>query len=427
MVELGELDEALRRALSALNAGNAALALSPLLDAWRERPTEALDSLVADVSALAARGRSLDGGKGLHAAWLALERQGDPADMPLLLERMPGPGAEMMRARVSAIVARPADPRIESWMVAWLCEPTLTGTGGRTVAFDLLDALARARSPATMHRLAQLSPETMQSLRRTGAMTVERFAAVAAQVAASRPSPALTQEQAELVRALSAAAAALRPPSTATAESLLSAVAAEPQTDSARWVYSDWLLERGDERGEFIALQLHRAAHGGAPSQRERELSRRFSDHWLAPLMPVLVKKHVAFERGFLSSCGVKPVTDAHRALIGHPMFATVTRIDLTNADAEWVNHPICRAVDTVTGVNLSALHRVTRQLRHLGLQGFSIDSLAPISLQTKLETLTIVNLPAHADWLFSQLKPALAASVREVILDDKKFAVGAS
>jgi uncharacterized protein (TIGR02996 family) len=36
---------------------------------------------------------------------------------------------------------------------------------------------------------------------------------------------------------------------------LLSDLRARPDDDGRREVYSDWLLERGDPRGEFIALQ----------------------------------------------------------------------------------------------------------------------------------------------------------------------------
>ena len=43
-----------------------------------------------------------------------------------------------------------------------------------------------------------------------------------------------------------------------TEEELLAAVFAAPDDDAPRRVYADWLLERGDPRGEFIQLQCAR-------------------------------------------------------------------------------------------------------------------------------------------------------------------------
>lgn len=70
------------------------------------------------------------------------------------------------------------------------------------------------------------------------------------------------------------------------AQALLAGVIAEPASDAARLVYSDWLEEHGEaERAEFIRLQIelvshpaHHTADSGCPlRRREREL---LSKHW---------------------------------------------------------------------------------------------------------------------------------------------------
>jgi uncharacterized protein (TIGR02996 family) len=44
-----------------------------------------------------------------------------------------------------------------------------------------------------------------------------------------------------------------------TEDKLLAEVYASPDDDAPRLVYADWLQERDDPRGEFIALQIARA------------------------------------------------------------------------------------------------------------------------------------------------------------------------
>ena len=52
---------------------------------------------------------------------------------------------------------------------------------------------------------------------------------------------------------------------------LFDAVAADPDDDAPRQVLADALLERGDLRGEFVALQLLRARKAATPAQEARE------------------------------------------------------------------------------------------------------------------------------------------------------------
>src|SRR4051812_28078438 len=77
-------------------------------------------------------------------------------------------------------------------------------------------------------------------------------------------------------------------------ESFLQAIRAEPDDDTVRLIYADWLMEQDDpvraERGEFIRLQIE---HARLPpgheqrqplEQRQQELLARHWEAWIGPL-----------------------------------------------------------------------------------------------------------------------------------------------
>lgn len=82
-------------------------------------------------------------------------------------------------------------------------------------------------------------------------------------------------------------------------ESFLEAVLAAPEDDAPRLVFADWLMEQGDPRGEFIAVQC-RIARGDRSEglvARERELLRLHGRAWGCPLPQFVVLR---WERGFV-------------------------------------------------------------------------------------------------------------------------------
>jgi uncharacterized protein (TIGR02996 family) len=103
---------------------------------------------------------------------------------------------------------------------------------------------------------------------------------------------------------------------------LRAAIFANPEDDAPRLVYADWLLERGDPRGEFIQIQcrLGRAIGGSgklhpnhpmagpAPAERalelrEQALLREHQKTWIAP-----IRGHVNswfWQRGFVTRIDV--------------------------------------------------------------------------------------------------------------------------
>lgn len=111
-------------------------------------------------------------------------------------------------------------------------------------------------------------------------------------------------------------------------------------------MYADALMERGDARGEFIALQLadpkrERKARRAARERAARLLSEH-KGRWLGPLSAVLQPDFV-FERGFLARCTVPCARpDRLHPVEGHPLWATVHTLSGTVRIA---CHPVMTAL----------------------------------------------------------------------------------
>jgi uncharacterized protein (TIGR02996 family) len=69
----------------------------------------------------------------------------------------------------------------------------------------------------------------------------------------------------------------------------LAAIAASPDDDAIRLIYSDWLEEHNDPRGDFIRVQCALASLDDsderypALSRREDELLAEYASTWLRP------------------------------------------------------------------------------------------------------------------------------------------------
>jgi uncharacterized protein (TIGR02996 family) len=81
---------------------------------------------------------------------------------------------------------------------------------------------------------------------------------------------------------------------------LLAAIIADPDDDRPRLVYADWLLDRGDVRGELIQLQVR-----GVDDARQRELVAAHGAEWTLPFEPFFdmippAQRLRLFRRGFV-------------------------------------------------------------------------------------------------------------------------------
>ncbi len=141
-----------------------------------------------------------------------------------------------------------------------------------------------------------------------------------------------------------------------TAAELLAAVQAEPHELAHRQVYADFLLERGDPRGEFIALQL--AEHRGELSRRGqlrmRALAREHKHAWLREIIAALKASRVVFERGFLSKARFRRHVRPEELELGSPLWATVEWLE--HAPLELLRHPVAHALRAITCDEATAL-----------------------------------------------------------------------
>jgi uncharacterized protein (TIGR02996 family) len=174
--------------------------------------------------------------------------------------------------------------------------------------------------------------------------------------------------------------------------SLRAAIVAQPDEDTPRLVYADWLDEHGDpDRAAFIRLRVREAqvpVNGPEYNDIWRQvhpLYRKNEDRWLADLPPVLRRRASVyqFKRGFLTSLRVTA--------------AQVPRIP----KRAWARHPIQELeLDEVTGrldqvLALPQLNRI-RYLRLLawqptkGLLASDLAALAACPNLTGLRELSV-------------------------------------
>jgi uncharacterized protein (TIGR02996 family) len=84
----------------------------------------------------------------------------------------------------------------------------------------------------------------------------------------------------------------------------LRAICDDPDDDTPRLIYADWLEEQGDARGEFIRVQCELArSHMPTPRhlqllEREKELLARYRQEWDVPLQRLSTNR--TYRRGFI-------------------------------------------------------------------------------------------------------------------------------
>lgn len=114
-------------------------------------------------------------------------------------------------------------------------------------------------------------------------------------------------------------------------EAFFADIIANPDDDAPRLIFSDWLTDHGNPRGEFIHVQCLLARAGeDEPCRphleaREGELLNSHQDDWLGPLRPLLCRWK--FRRGFLDAVAMPAATYLRQATL--PLPATVRRVEV--------------------------------------------------------------------------------------------------
>lgn len=118
---------------------------------------------------------------------------------------------------------------------------------------------------------------------------------------------------------------------------LWQAVYDAPDDDAPRAVLADVLQERGDPRGELIALQLqeHRGDASAEVSARAARLVEQWGEQWLGALCAIT--EYAALERGCLHQITFKNSARLKNRdeLLADPAFSTVEQIDVRYHD-DW-------------------------------------------------------------------------------------------
>ena len=354
----------LPRALKLLDAGDRTGALDVLLEQWRATRAPEIADVIDVISADLDRTLPAIEGKTRQAfqeRWLDVAGLGDAADLGRLLAGFLREPCPQISERLKRLEVREHDPRLSKTLAAMVGRCPCTSTPNFpmwTRVFKQLQALGDVRiRPALESRL---------ELKRVSTFDELLHARLEKLLAALVDPPALSVKDAADVKRLDALARTLlaaapggaATPSPAKKKSpqveseLIALVAAEPTADAPRLVYADWLSERGDPRGEFIALQFKKR-EGPLPAarlKREKALLREHGRRWLGALEPVIDHQSMEFERGFLSACDVRFRTDQQRKeLLGHPLWATVAR--LNGAPLELLASPNLRSLRRVGGL----------------------------------------------------------------------------
>src|SRR5262249_20802400 len=118
----------------------------------------------------------------------------------------------------------------------------------------------------------------------------------------------------------------------------LRAILENPDDDTPRLVYADWLEERDDPRGEFIRVQCRLARMSGEDplrpdlEARERDLLASHGEGWVGPLRPWVTGW--TFRRGFLERVRVTvPVYLEHADVLLRLAPACRAELDLAHSD----------------------------------------------------------------------------------------------
>ena len=377
----------LQRALEQLEGRSPALegALACLLEAWFELRAPSLSQLIERLSTTMSPRLDPIGAqspRAFHDEWLERAAAGSSAELAVLLPSVASTTSKLAIVRLRALEHLLPDPRFVSTALELIRSPPYAGsTTGKfwTQLYRLLVICADPRAIEALESIPALDQEdhhlsTMtRRLDRSRLLNIERMRRALDDPSIElEPTPAQEQLLTKLelrIRTLERASA----DAAASEQELLDAVLAEPHQLGHRHVYADFLLARGNPRGEFIALQLAGSTKKSARS-RAKELLETHGNAWLGELGPALTVADTRFAAGFLHSARVKLSLDGAllERVIDHPLWATVVR--LANAPLPVLASPVMRALevlrldDTLSAQLVRSSHRLT-QVRRFELE----------------------------------------------------------
>lgn len=352
------------------------------------------------------------GGKAADTeAWLALEKKRDLLDLPRLFAAIvpavkSGPAAERVK-----LLAQWRDPRVVTGILGLLEKPGRSATTTLPFFKACIEALKASADVRAREGMLSLSSRYKAIINSTMGELVAGHLAKAAEAMTSLQEPTLgTADDARLTeleqgydvekRAADSKAGDVKRAKQSD-EGLLTAIYANPDDDGPRLVFADTLSERGDERGEFISLQVRRAAGQGSLETLAREQA-LYRDHQRVTAwnLPLSAGGECFVHRGFpfvvrASSRSVKPV-------IGSAAWATVENLTLPNGVSAkqlraLVDDPVMARVRRVANLsreNREKLGAVPRPGWTNGVLSFNHDeTFSSASLAPQFPALTSLSL----------------------------------
>jgi uncharacterized protein (TIGR02996 family) len=282
--------------------------------------------------------------------------------------------------RLEALAAAPGDPRIAQRLASFVAGMQLDHSiahGAYRIALTALGQIADPLTVPVLRGAAAGAGITREHLRTLFAEEIPPcLEAIERRVRSSQP----------LDEATRAGLSGLLPRTTSSSlspDTLFAQILTEPARLELRHVWADALLERGDPRGEFAALQLKALAQ--TPTEKEdarrRALQRKHQRVWLGPLAAVFRSSSVRFEAGCLVEARLAEGHTANpeqwRRCSGEPSLATLKCLRRgTNADAYLVflTSPFMTSLEWVEVNNNTLLERVTEsraapKVRHVSLE----------------------------------------------------------
>lgn len=267
-------------------------ALEALVQAWAASPSVELAVLVERFEAAHPPAAF----EGDTAEFVARARKPSLPELGSLARAILGPKSADTMLRVEALERLPPDPRVARALERIVREVPYTSNTARPVMSRLLALFAKVIDGAIAARVPEIEAgwkfrenqrDWMHTHLGRAVAGVEREAIVLEPAALSR------------IAALSAKLVPANAPKKGerTEEALLAEVYAAPYDDAPRLVLADFLLEKGDPRGELITLQF-KGDKSKAELAREKALIAEHGKRWLGGIADVVLKE-VGFRRGF--------------------------------------------------------------------------------------------------------------------------------
>lgn len=317
-------------------------ALDELLAVWADvrspELAEVIEALIASQPREPLRGPTR---KARRAEWIEMVERHDPLDLPRLMDSLTTFLCGDATKLLEWLAEQRPNPLLASRLLGLVREPPDNYQGQRQVKFwDQLvsvmraNADPRARLPllGEVARLQKASG-TYYGLSGVQARLLPRLEEYLG--ALDELDTALPNEELLACRRIAAQLEARNDTGAKDrAEALLHEVYAAPGDDDLRLVLADALTEIGDDRGEFIVIQM-REAHGDKLSRemrrRQRELLTMYGRTWLGPIEPALQKSDLAYRRGFPAKGRVQEYQVSNlEAVLARPEWTTFEELDVS-------------------------------------------------------------------------------------------------